>query len=348
MKERNYLRRGLLAAMALAAMASMAAAQETTITLAGFGGNLQADLSKTLFVPAAEKAGIKLREESHDGLAGVRVQVQSGSPGWDVAHLGAEDCAIGAKEGLFEPIDYAVVDAKGISENARGEDWVGTNTYSVVLAWRTDKYGDNPPKNWKDFWNVEAFPGRRALSVYPQEMMEIALIADGVPLDKVYPLDVERSLAALERMKPNIGVWWTSGAQSAQLIKDGEVDMLAIWGSRVAGVIADGAPVKFTYQDGILGFGCVAILKGSENVEAAQKFIAGVVSPEIQARIPTMMSYYGPTNSRAFEVEKFPPEVLAQSNASPENAAKQLVLQPAWWADNNQDVSEEYKNLIIQ
>jgi putative spermidine/putrescine transport system substrate-binding protein len=333
MKMHKSVKQGIIAAVAIAALSTTAIAADT-LTLAGLGGKLQEDLTATLFGPAAEKAGVELRSESHDGLAGVRVQVQSGAPGWDVAHLGAEDCAIGAAEGLFEPIDYSVVNADGVPESVRAENWIGTNTYSVVLAWRTDKYGDNPPKDWKDFWNVEKFPGRRALSVYPQEMMEIALLGDGVPRDQVYPLDTERSLAAIEKIKPHISVWWSSGAQSAQLLKDGD--------------IADGAPVKFTYQDGVIGFGCVAVVKGSKNVAAAQKLIANIVSPEIQARIPTMMGYYGPANTKAFEVEKFSAEVIAQSNASPENAAKQVIMQPGWWAENMQDVQEDFKNLIIQ
>ncbi|MDW6023285.1 extracellular solute-binding protein [Mesorhizobium sp. BAC0120] len=342
------VKRGLITAAAWAVLSTTAATAADTLTLAGLGGKVQDDLTATLFKPSAEKIGAELRTESHDGIAAVRVQVQSGAPGWDVAHLGAEDCAIGAAEGLFEPIDYSVVNRDGIPEGVRAKNWIATNTYSVVLAWRTDKYGDNPPKDWKDFWNVEKFPGRRALSVYPQEMMEIALLGDGVERDKVYPLDTKRSLAALEKIKPSVSVWWTSGAQSAQLLKDGEVDMEAIWGSRIAGVIADGAPVKFTYQDGVIGFGCVAILKGSKNVAAAQKLVANIVSPEMQARIPTMMGYYGPSNKKAFEATQFSADILAQSNASPENAAKQVTMQPTWWSENIQNVQEDFKNLIVQ
>lgn len=323
-----------------------AAAAQDVLTVAGFGGNLQTDLRKTIWQPAADAAGIELREETHDGLAAVRVQVQSGSPTWDVVHLGADECAVGGKEGLFEPLDYSTISTKGFDERGYGEHWIATNTYSVVLAWRTDVYKDKAPASWQDFWNVEAFPGRRALSTYPQEMMEIALIADGVDKDKLYPLDTARALAALEKIKASVGVWWSSGAQSAQLLKDGEVDMMAIWGSRVASVIADGAPVKFTYQDAILGYGCLAILKGAPHAASAQKFIAGVVSPEVQARIPEMMPYYGPTNSLAFEVKAFSPEVLAQSNMSPENVKKQTFLDANWWRDNNELVREDYSLLM--
>lgn len=341
---------GAVAAVAIdaAAIGAAARADQPTLTVSGFGGNLQADLRKTIWQPAADKAGVQLREESHDGLAAVRVQVQSGQPSWDLVHLGADDCAVGGKEGLFEPIDYKVVSTDGIDPTAHGDTWVATNTYSVVLGWRTDKYKDNPPKSWKDFWNTRAFPGRRAMSVYPQEMLEVALLADGVPRDQLYPLDTERAFAALEKIRPDVAVWWSSGAQSAQLIKDGEVDMIAIWGSRIANVIKDGAPVAFTYEDGIVGYGCLAILKGSKNVEAAQRFIAGVVAPDVQARIPTMMDYYGPTNAHAFDVVPFPPEVLAKSNMSPENRARQVALDVNWWRDHSIEVREDYTMLRSQ
>lgn len=332
----------------VASLAAMSAGHAQELTIAGFGGKVQEDLSATLWAPAAEKNGFTLRQESHDGTAGVRVQVQSGNPGWDMVHLGADQCAVGQKEGLFEPLDYNVISTDGIPDAAHGDAWIGINSYSVVLAYRTDKMGDNPPKNWADFWNVEDFPGRRALGSYPQEMMEIALMADGVAKSDLYPLNVDRSLEALRRIQPNIDVWWTSGAQSAQLIADGEVDMLAIWGSRVTGVIENGAPVAFTYQDGILGNGCLAILKGSDNVEAAQQFIADVVSPELQARIPAMMPYYGPTNQNAFKHADVPEDVLAASNTAPDNAAKQVVIDVTWWADNAADVQEGYKSMMVK
>ncbi len=337
---------GLLGAAMMASVAVPALAANTTLTIAGFGGNLQTDLRKTIWQPAADAAGVDLREETHDGLAAVRVQVQSGSPTWDVVHLGADECAVGGKEGLFEALDYKVIDTNGFDKLAYGDNWIATNTYSVVLAWRTDVYKDKKPQSWKDLWDVKNFPGRRALSTYPQEMMEIALLADGVDKDKLYPLDTKRSLASLDKIKKDVAVWWSSGAQSAQLIKDKEVDMMAIWGSRVANVITDGAPVEYTYQDAILGYGCLAILKGSQHVAAAQKFIAGVVSPEVQARIPEMMPYYGPTNAKAFEVKKFSADVLAKSNMSPENIKKQTFLNANWWRDNNALVREDYSLLM--
>ncbi|RVD37475.1 ABC transporter substrate-binding protein [Mesorhizobium sp. M4A.F.Ca.ET.020.02.1.1] len=341
---RRFAFAGLIGTAAICAASSAFA--NDTLTVAGLGGNLQKDLSATLWQPAAAGAGVSISEETQDGIAAVRVQVQSGSPTWDVVHLGADECAVGSKEGLFEPLDYNVVKSDGFDKKAYDKDWIATNTYSVVLAWRTDVYKDKHPASWKDFWDVKAFPGRRALSAYPQEMMEITLLGAGVAKDALYPLDTKLALERLKEIKPNISVWWSSGAQSAQILKDKEVDMMAIWGSRVASVIKDGAPVEFTYEDGLLGYGCMAILKGSKNVAAAQKFIAGVASPEIQARIPEMMPYYGPSNSLAFKVGKFSPEVLAKSNMSPDNVAKQTPIDTNWWRDNSELVREDYSLLM--
>lgn len=318
------------------------------LTVAGYGGKVQEDLAATLWAPAAEAVGANLLQQSHDGIGSIRVQVQSGNPGWDIVHLGSDECAAGAKEGLFEPIDYKVVDASGVPDQQKGADWVGINSYSVVLAWRTDKYGDNHPKTWADFWNTKDFPGRRTLSVYPNEMFEIASMADGVAKDKMYPIDTARALASLEKIKGDVSVWWASGSQSAQLLADGEVDMAAIWSSRVIGVIDNKAPVDFTYQDAVLGTGCLAILKGTKNLELAEKFVAQTVSPALQARIPQMMPYYSPTNDGAYALANVAPEVLARSNASPENRAKQVTLDAGWWADNMTAMTEEYKALIGQ
>lgn len=344
----SAVRRHLLAVAGAALIAPQVwAADPSTVTVAGYGGGLQDALIATLWKPAAEKAGLKLMTESHDGQPAVRLQVQSGKPAWDAIHIGANDCAALAKQGMLEPLDYSVIDAKGVPSLARDKNWIATNSYSVVMGWRTDKFKEGP-KSWKEFWDVKKFPGRRALSVAPDEMLEVALLADGVPRDQLYPLDIKRGLASLEKIKPYVAVWWTSGAQSAQLIKDGEVDLIAIWSSRVDSVVKDKAPVAYTYEDGLLGYGCMAILKGAGNVPGAQKLIANSISAPIQARIPTMMGYYGPTNSLAFEQAGVPADALSSSNMSPANRARQTLMDARWWGEHIGDVQEDYKELIAR
>jgi putative spermidine/putrescine transport system substrate-binding protein len=337
-------------ALALGGFAATHAFAGETVTFAGYGGDYQKNIVKALIKPAAEKENLELRTESHDGLATVRVQVASGKPAWDVVQLGAEECATGSAQGLFEKLDYKLINADGIPAEAKGADWIASNYYSVVLAYRTDKYKDNPPKTWADFWDVKKFPGKRSLALTPQETMEIALLADGVKPEKLYPLDQQRALKSLERIKPNVSAWWTSGAQSAQLLRDGEVDMEAIWGSRIAPVLQSGAPVNFTFNQGLLAYACLAIPKGAKHVAEARKLIADVVTPSIQANIPEVMPFYGPVNSKAFDIRKFSPDVLAKANSSPQNRAQQVPMNGAWWGmdQNLQKGNESLRALINQ
>ncbi|CAB3961605.1 MULTISPECIES: ABC transporter substrate-binding protein [Burkholderia] len=318
-------------AMAAAALCASAQAQDV-VTFASYGGEYQKNIVKALIGPAASEAGVGFRQETHDGLAPVRLQVRSGRPAWDLVQLGTTECSIGSAEGLFEAVDYRQVPKDGLPADATSRDWVGTNYMSVVLAYRTDKYRDRPPQTWADFWNTAKYPGRRALEGTPEETMEIALLADGVAPDKLYPLDQSRALAALKRIRPQVVAWWTSGAQVTQLLRDGEADMVQIWGSRVPPLIRDGAPVAYTYNGALLTYSCMAIPKGARHAAAAQRLLAHIVSPAVQANLITVMPYYGPVNTRVFERGHYTAAQLAETNSAPGNRAKQVVLDPGYWS----------------
>ncbi|MFX7784760.1 extracellular solute-binding protein, partial [Acinetobacter baumannii] len=74
--------------------------------------------------------------------------------------------------------------------------------------------------------------------------LEAALIADGVPMDQLYPLDLDRAFKKLDQIKSHISLWWTTGAQSVDVIASGEVDMGVAWDSRVSASRLAGQPVE--------------------------------------------------------------------------------------------------------
>src|SRR5260370_8215446 len=236
------------AALVLSAAARLRAAAERTLTFASFGGAYQAAQRKALLDPIEKMLSITIKEDTLTGIADVRAQVRANAVKWDVADLGAASCARGSAEGLFEPLDYSVIKTDGIDKSMYHNDWIGVIYYSTVIAWNTQKYGQNGPQSWADFWDAKKFPGTRSLSRGAGETFEVALMADGVDPAKLYPLDVERALKSLERIKPNVVAWWASGAQSAQLLKDGEADMVAIWNGRAGAVIKDAPKPAITYN----------------------------------------------------------------------------------------------------
>lgn len=338
---------GFRAALALTIATALPAAAQTTITFASFGGAYQAAQRKALLDPIEKALGIVIKEDTLTGLADVRAQVGANAVKWDVADLGAASCARGGAEGLFEPLDYKVINTDGIDKAMWHKDWIGVIYYSTVIAWNTQKYGQNGPQSWADFWDTKKFPGTRSLSRGAGETFEIALMADGVDPAKLYPLDVDRALKSLARIKPSVVAWWASGAQSAQLLKDGEADIVAIWNGRAGAVIKDGAKAAITYNQGIFNADCLVIPKGSKNVALAQKVIALMVSPELQANIPALIDY-GPINSKAFDTGKIPPAAVANINSSPANAAKQTYMNFDYWRENLAKLTERMDAFLQQ
>ncbi|WP_137388420.1 ABC transporter substrate-binding protein [Rhodoligotrophos defluvii] len=330
-----------------AALTSPALHAQETVNVASYGGAYQEALKKAFYDPTAKALGITIKDYTLSSIADIRTQVKAGAVEWDVVELYSGQCQQAANEGLLEPLDYNVINTDGIPKDLVQSHWVGFTAYSSVLAYNTEVYGDNPPKSWADFWDVEKFPGTRALGGYGlSTTAEIALMADGVPKDKLYPIDLDRAVKKLQEIRPHIVAWWTSGAQAAQLASSGEADMLSIWVARIEAAIKDGAPYAFTYNQAIMDVECLVVPKGAPNRELAMKVINSFLSPDLQAELPKYVSY-GPINQKAYETGKITPEQTAKANTSPDNLAKQVVQNKAYWAENGQK-SQEMWDAFLQ
>jgi putative spermidine/putrescine transport system substrate-binding protein len=336
----------LLAGASLFAVAHATAARaEDSITVASWGGAYQEAESVSFFQPTAKALGITVKEDTTNGLTDVRLQVTGNAVKWDIVELGSDECARGTREGLFEKLDYNVINPDGIDKNLVHDDWIGIAYYSVVLIYNTNVYGDNGPKTWADFWDVKKFPGKRALGNFANETLTVAALADGVPLDKVYPLDIDRAFKSLEKIKPYVNVWWDSGGQAMQLVKDGEVDMASIWNGRASTLLADGAPVHFTYDQGVFNPDCMVIPKGAAHKDLAMKALAMFVSPDLQANLPLHIGN-GPVNMKAFDTGKIPPDRAAMIVSAPANVKKQVTLDANFWADHMTEAQERFTNFL--
>lgn len=313
------------------------------ITFVSQGGAYQEAQSKAILEPAAKKLGLTLKQDSSPkAYPIIKTQVESGKVTWDVVDLPTGDCVRGQQEGLFEKIDPALVPNAAQLPAALKDDYsVGYISYSTVLAYRTDAFkGDHVPKTWADFWDTKKYPGQRSLRNLPRPTLEIALLADGVPADKLYPLDVDRAFKKLEQIKPDIATWWTSGGQSAQLISDGEVDMIQAWNGRISAVQAAGAPVAFNYNQGVLETNSLCVLKGTPHKAAAMEFVNEAIDAKLQAALPMIIDY-GPLNPEAFKTGVIPAERASKLPSSPENISRQALLSAQWWASDAGVKAEE-------
>ncbi|MDR6236483.1 ABC transporter substrate-binding protein [Pseudomonas oryzihabitans] len=341
MKRINWSNVTLAIAVGVVTVQSEAA---ESITFAGWGGALQDAERKAYLEPAAKHLGVTIKEDTMDGLAAVRAQVMSGKPEWDVVELASNDCVLAEAQGLTEPLDYSIIKVDGVDPKLRGKNWIASNAYSTVLAWTTEKDAAKV-RTWKEFFDP-AVKGPRALYRQPFTTLELALMADGVAPKDLYPLDVDRAFKVLERIKPQVVNWWSSGSDSAQLLRSREVDFLSIWASRVDDLKKSGAPVDYTYDQALVDYDCVVVPKGARNKAGAMQLIAQIMSPESQAKLVTLIPN-PPINTKAYDTGIIPAELAATLPTAPANAAKTALFDPRWWQDHQAELQRRF-DLFIQ
>jgi len=343
----------LIATTAAAALlASVAMAQDKSVTIASWGGSYQAAQSDALFKPASAATGVTVKEETYGGMSDVRLQVQTGAVTLDIVASGSGSAARAAEEGLLEKLDYTVIDVSTFYPQLYTDYCVGGDVFSTVYAWNTATYGDAGPQSWADFWDVEKFPGKRAYRGKVAGALEPALMADGVAPEDVYKvLDSEegimRAIDKIRQLKPHIDVFWSSGAQHAQLMKDGEVDMTTGWNGRFDVAAKDGAKVAYSFNQALLDYDCFAIPKGAPNKDTAMAFLAEISKPEYQANLPLYITY-GPTNKAAYALATVGEDVLKALPSHPDNAALQLPVSLEWYAKWETKAAELYDAMLTE
>ncbi|MEZ5878087.1 MAG: polyamine ABC transporter substrate-binding protein [Tepidamorphaceae bacterium] len=317
-----------------------------TLTVADPGGPFSPAFRKAFYGPFEELTGMTIANVAREAepTAQFKSIVETGTFIWDVCTLTLSARKILETQDLLEPTGVEAADAPGMISEALFPNFVGTDVYSTIFAFRSDKMSGEGPKSWSDFWNVEAFPGRRALRKNPIDTLEQALLADGVPLEELYPLDVDRAFASLDKIKPHIAVWWTGGAQSTQLLQSGEVDMLSGWNARLQAAIDGGAPAQLVWNQGLYSIEGWGIPKGNPKADAAREFVKFCTRPEQQALYTSELSY-GPTNQKAYDsIDAERAKVLP---TAPANISQMRLASEDWWSENRAEMSERFNAWLL-
>ena len=327
------------------------------VTVVSWGGSYGAAQDAALFTDASKNSGIDIIRESGASMSKACLQVESGSVSWDLVVTGSGGSASAAAKGCLEKIDYSVVDVSDFIPGMYTDYCVGTDVFATVMAWNTDKYGEpgspGAPKTWADFWDVKKFPGTRAYRANNVDgALEPALMADGVPPEKVYEVlstkeGKMRAINKIRELKPHIAVFWGSGAQQAQLMKDAEVDMITGWNGRFDNAKKDGAKVGYTFNQAMYDFDCMAMPKGAPNKATAMKFLAEISKPEYQANLPFHITY-GPTNKKAYEMTTASKELIESLPSHPKNVPMMLPVNLDFYAKHRTEALEMYMELMSE
>jgi putative spermidine/putrescine transport system substrate-binding protein len=261
----------------LAALAFAVPAAARDLTVVAGGGALQDHMRRSLFETFARATGTRVVDTAYDYNVGpVRAMVQARNVVWDVVLVEAPDLIRGCEDGVFERIDYAVVTRAKFLPGGTTTCGAGAIGWGVALFRDTAR---NPagPSNWREFWDLARFPGRRTLRRGARMTLEVALMGDGVPAEEVYrvlatPAGQARAFAALDRIRPSL-VFWTGGQQPLELVNAGEVAYAAGFVGRTANAIRGGARLELNWETLLYSYDYWAVVRGSPNTATAMRLI---------------------------------------------------------------------------
>jgi putative spermidine/putrescine transport system substrate-binding protein len=299
--------------------------------------------------PFERETGIKVIRFADDiKTSQLRMMHDASSVQVDVISMTAMHSTRAGSLGLLQPIDYSIYspqELSGMSDEVRKPWGVGALYYSMVLAWSERGAGATPPRGWRDFWDTSRHPGKRTLLTgqYGDGPWEEALLADGVPMNELYPLDIDRVFRSLDRIRPSIVKWWRVGSEGQQLFRDDIVDLGGVYDGRVAEVGKSRPDIHFTYDQAKLLLDYWVIPVRAPNAKNAQRFVEFATRARQQASFAQRMAY-GPTNLGAFAF--LAPELARRLPSHPDNLAKQIHMDVGWYSQTDENGVANIERMI--
>jgi len=339
--------------------------QPQFITVVSWGGSYGDAINKGVNIPFTEATGIGVKVEDYNGgLSQIRAQSLIGDIHWDVVDLELDAAARGCDEGILEPIDVRLLPTGSNGTPAIDDFLPGTltrcgvgNVYgSGIYAYSTVNMLESRPTTIADFFDLEAFPGRRGMRRVPQVNIEMALMADGVHRDDVYatmstPEGLDRAFAKLETIKSEID-WWEAGAQPPQMLADGQVVMTTAYNGRIFNAQElEKQPFVIVWDGQVYSVAQIGIVAGTPRLREALEYIKFATSAESMARIANQISYSPARKSGMSLVTTHVvtgTEMEPHMPTSPANMANALPYNWDWWADHQDEMNERFSAWLAQ
>lgn len=345
-------RRSVLAAGAAALAApfvlSRPARAAGEVVVRTSGGVYEEVMRKAVYDPFTKATGITVVPVAAT-TAKLMTMLRSGNIEIDVVDTGDGVLITLERLGALTPISYGTWrygKPDEIMPELKLPYRVGNFIYSTILGYNTEAFPNGQqPKNWVEFWDVARFPGPRMLAdmASGQTHLEFALIADGVPKDRLYPMDIERAFKSMSRIKPAIRKFWDTGALAAQMMADKEVVAGAIWSGRLQTVIDKGAPLAIEWDQNMIQVQAYSIFKDARNLANAQLFVDFAAQAEGQVEYGRELRY-GPANQRSYDL--MPKDLLTILPGGPKYREMGFYQDVAWWDQNREAVNRAWTRWV--
>lgn len=317
-----------------------AAANE--IVVSNWGGDSSKAHERIYGVPYTKETGIPVVFDSSPLEGKIKAMVESKKTIWDVMDIDNFSAIKLGKQGYLRPIDYSVVNRNTLAGTSF-DHGVAAYVMSYVIAYDKTKFPDGEPRTWADFWNVEKFPGKRALYKWVTGALDAALLADGVDKSAIYPIDLPRALKKISAIKDHL-LFWDSGAESQQMLRNGDVTMACIWSSRAHLLEQETqGRITFHWNEAVAYGDTWSVPVDNPAGDAVWPFLASMQAVDKQLELLANLAA-GPVTDEASSAT---PEALRRLNpAYPDNWKLQSLMDANWWAENYDDALAQYTDTI--
>jgi putative spermidine/putrescine transport system substrate-binding protein len=274
---------------------------------------------------------------------------KAGGAEFDVIDTGDGGLLTLERLGALAPIDYGswkYGKPDEIIKELKFPYRVANFVYATVNVYNKETFAAKHPQSWAEFWDTKAFPGPRTLPdmASGQPGLEFALLADGVPADKLYPMDLPRAFKALTRIRSSVPKFWDTGALSAQLLSDKEVVLGALWSGRVQTIIDKGAPLGIEWNQNMIQVQAYGVPKNTRDMKAAQLFVDFASQASAQVGYSKDLRY-GPSNIKAYDM--LPKDLLEIMPGGQKYREMGFYQDINWWEDNRDKVNKAWSAWIL-
>ncbi len=341
------------------ALTGFGLAAQADVTVMSWGGAYTKSQVEAYHKPFTAATGVNVVSVDADNPnAPIKAQVESGNVTVDVVDLEYADAIRLCDEGVLVPFDASVL-PPAPDGTAAADDFlpgaitdcaVTTIIFSTVWAYNDTLFPGEKPSLITDFFDLEKFPGKRGMRKGAKVNLEMALMADGVAPADVYatlatPEGIDRAFAKLGTIKDNV-IWWDAGAQSAQLLADGEVIMSTAYNGRFFdAAISEGKPFVTMWDGQVFEYDLLAVPKGAPNPEGAVEFIKFATSTQALADQAKWISYGPARKSSGALVGKYQDGKTDMAPFMPTAEANMKNALPSsyeFWVDHDAELNEKF------
>jgi len=342
-----------------------------SMTLVSWGGAYQTSQINAYSDPYSEVTGVDIvwDESSAEAVARLRAMNEAGNVTWDVVDVVAADAIRLCDEGLAMPVEHDELLADAPDGTPASEDFgdlivsecfIPQIVYSTTFGYRTDvaDWGDNTPSEICDIFDTETFPGQRSLEQRPIGNMEWALYCDGVAFEDIYDTleteeGVQRALDKLGTIKDDV-VWWTAGAETPQLLADGEVVIGSTYNGRLFSAIEEqDQPIAMLWDMQMFDLDGWIIAAGlpEDRLTRAKHFLKFATDTQRLADQAKYISY-GPARESSAplvgEHAELGIDMAPHMPTDPANSENTFLFNYEWWADNRDDLDARFQAWLAQ